>query len=1072
MSRPSTISWPPRRCPICGGLSGERLPGRADLVECQSCHVIWNLFAASRNPDSRVSSDWNTVEALWQVAWIAALEPQAKTVLDVSPASSQFTDMLSLNGWKVSTCQLSNDGAVQEDRSKRFHVVTAWDLLGRVEDPVGFVRDAIDHLVPGGCLVFSVPGHPDVWDGSPHDRDTTDLLVFADASDLSQLLSLATKLPKVVFDAGAHTSDPLVLAVVRHADRLGQHDDELARTLARHADGIRGDPLHPVIAARFGHPDDSEGDRDLSELPPALYEAAITFYVNGAADAARRLGDAPALAPDWDRIARRHLSALAGIAITEAATGNSLGMVAERGHAAPSQALSAEAQLEEIRSSLLWMVLAPIAWRVRRLLPRFVVTRLFPMLKRWGREEGGHRLRVLWAHLSARIGRRVRLVGRRLVPAPMWLRLRNWTEPRLPLVIQAPWPGSVPLVSVIIPCYNYGQYLLDAVESVDRQSLSNIEIIIVDDGSTDGPTLTQIEQLADARPDLTIIRQENRGLPAARNCGIGVARGRYICCLDADDRLDPTYLEKTAAILESRPDMALAYSWARLFEDEDGVWQTEPFNPQKLLTYNFLPVAALFRRDAWVAVGGYDESLRIGYEDWDFWLRLAGAGINGFLIPEPLFWHRRHGRTMTHRARSQHARLASTLRSRHSDAIARRPRSTWVEVEPAQAFVHLKSREKRSGRLLCLLPWVQVGGAEAVVLDALRTLQQDGNWEVSVATTEPSENKFLKQFRLLTPYVYVLPDMLPQHLFGPFLTAFLARNATDVVLISHSTLAYGHVQEWKTHFPATCIIDILHNDLAAGFSTMSTSGDAWIDGHIAVHQGIQENLGRLGIPTAKVHVIRNGVSAETFYPEPARGLAWLRRERLSDSRPHIAFVGRLSPEKHPELFVRASASLRSLGAEWLLAGDGPLRQAVIDLWRSLNRPCVLLGERNDVADLLRASDLLVLTSKGEGLPLVVLEALLTGVPVVAPDLPGLSTIIDQGVTGYLVPRDRDNDLVTTVQNLLRDPASLTALKRSCLAAVSHNRSRFSSEAMGQGYVQVIRDILTHSRAAALDSLRA
>src|SRR5262245_10979391 len=99
-------------------------------------------------------------------------------------------------------------------------------------------------------------------------------------------------------------------------------------------------------------------------------------------------------------------------------------------------------------------------------------------------------------------------------------------------------------VSVVIPCFNLGRYLGEAVESVRRQSRKPAELIIVDDGSTDAETLNLFERLA--REGVTILRQANQGAPAARNYGIRNASGPYILCLDADDVLEPAFLEETA----------------------------------------------------------------------------------------------------------------------------------------------------------------------------------------------------------------------------------------------------------------------------------------------------------------------------------------------------------------------------------------------------------------------------------------------------------------------------------------------------------------------------------------------
>ncbi len=225
-----------------------------------------------------------------------------------------------------------------------------------------------------------------------------------------------------------------------------------------------------------------------------------------------------------------------------------------------------------------------------------------------------------------------------------------------------------PLVSVIIPCYNYGAYLWEAIQSIQAQTLKSVEIIIVDDESTDPHTRNILNDIERNHPDLLVIRQSNRGVAAARNLGIRYAHGKYICCLDADDRLLPTYLEKAVMVLESDPSIGFVYGWVRMFGAEEGFWQVPPFDFFQVLNtrYNYVPTTAVFRRCAWQQVGGYDETFRQGYEDWEFWLRLTRKGWRGFLIPEVFMEYRQHtGTSLNKRAMQKHQMLIQQIRRKH-----------------------------------------------------------------------------------------------------------------------------------------------------------------------------------------------------------------------------------------------------------------------------------------------------------------------------------------------------------------------------------------------------------------------
>lgn len=195
---------------------------------------------------------------------------------------------------------------------------------------------------------------------------------------------------------------------------------------------------------------------------------------------------------------------------------------------------------------------------------------------------------------------------------------------------------------MIIPCYNYGQYLSEAVQSVLDQTLQDFEIVVVDDGSTDEQTKQIISQLNN--PKIRVIRQENKGLSAARNAGIKEAKGEFIVPLDADDKLDPTYLEKCLWVFEHNAQAGWVYTATQTFGDYDYVW-LEEFDFQRFLERNLIPATAMYRKKDWEIVGGYDESF-IAYEDWEFWMKFLTQDLCPVFLPEPLFLYRKHHPSM------------------------------------------------------------------------------------------------------------------------------------------------------------------------------------------------------------------------------------------------------------------------------------------------------------------------------------------------------------------------------------------------------------------------------------------
>lgn len=223
-----------------------------------------------------------------------------------------------------------------------------------------------------------------------------------------------------------------------------------------------------------------------------------------------------------------------------------------------------------------------------------------------------------------------------------------------------------PTVAVIIPCYNYGKYLEEAVDSALASTYPNIEIIIVDDGSTDQYTIEVLKVMKD-KPKTKVIHRVNGGLSAARNTGITAANTKYILPLDADDLIDSTFIEKGVQILEQASHIAFVYPLVKLFGEVEGIWQTLPFNFHYLKFRNYIPATIIMRRKAWEDVSGYDERMRDGYEDWEFILRLGKRRLSGQHINEVLFFYRKHKGSMLEGSKKKEKELKQRIRELHPD---------------------------------------------------------------------------------------------------------------------------------------------------------------------------------------------------------------------------------------------------------------------------------------------------------------------------------------------------------------------------------------------------------------------
>lgn len=646
-----------------------------------------------------------------------------------------------------------------------------------------------------------------------------------------------------------------------------------------------------------------------------------------------------------------------------------------------------------------------------------------------------------------------------------------------------PLAASEPMISVVIPCFNYGRFVEKAIDSVLAQTLEDVEVIVVDGGSTDGTTRELLSRLE--RPRTRIFLREGRHFVGSnRNFGLALAAGRYACCLDADDTLAPTYLEKAVYLLESYGydcvSTAIRFTGAR----EGTVGILEFPDLAAMMQGNHMHTCAVFRRVLWERTGGFhDTGIGAAHvaEDWDFWIRLAAEGARLRNISgEALFNYRIHEggslsstgvRSIADQRKAILARNAKML-VRNRIVVSRQQAARVLRAaSPGGALTRPMQAASVAGKQPCLLialPFLLVGGAERLLSTVAGCFVKEG-WRVVVITTDqqdPVHGDSLNWFTAHTPEVYRLPDFLQPSEWNGFVDYLLDTRRPDCLLLAGSRYVYERLGALRERCPSMAVVDLLFNTV--GHVESHLEFRRHLTHALAESEEVAQWLRSVGWASDQVRRVPSGVDTEQYRPR-SRDSALVAALKISDDDLVVGFSGRMSHEKAPDVFldiVRACAGEPRI--RFLMTGAGPLAESVEREAGTFDGQILTyLGKVDDVEAVMSLYDLLVLPSRFDGRPLVVMEALAMGVPVIASRVGGLPELVEDGVTGGLcVPADAAEFAARLVE-LARDRERLAAMKR---AARESAVRRLGIVPMFEGYRDALLDAIRIHRAEAAQTV--
>lgn len=364
---------------------------------------------------------------------------------------------------------------------------------------------------------------------------------------------------------------------------------------------------------------------------------------------------------------------------------------------------------------------------------------------------------------------------------------------------------SEPLVSIITTYYNLGNIIRETAISIQKQTFKNIEWIVVDDGSKD------ISPLKDLKKDFDfnmVVLKQNVGLPGARNAGIENSKGKYYVFLDADDLIEPTFIEKCVWFLETHPSFSFVNTYSVAFENNRYLHLlTHQRNSQELIKKNLFPVTSMIRASVMKEVDNFDASLRIGMEDWDLILKLHEKGHCGYTIEEVHFWYRIHKDLrwkQDEKGSDLKAKFLLKLKERYPLVFEKGiPKCLEIEETIPSSIENTLIPSKTS--VLVMLNNLNVNAENQYHLEMIEQMSALDYHFIVLSTSKTTERSIEPLILKSTVDVFDLTKFLHgNHEY--FIEYIIKSRKVQKIIVSHSEMGYKTLQR----YPNLSKIEIIH----------------------------------------------------------------------------------------------------------------------------------------------------------------------------------------------------------------------------------------------------------------------
>jgi len=599
-------------------------------------------------------------------------------------------------------------------------------------------------------------------------------------------------------------------------------------------------------------------------------------------------------------------------------------------------------------------------------------------------------------------------------------------------------PEAVPQATIITPFFNTGAVFHETARCVLRQSFQQFEWLIVNDGSDNPDALALIDEYRGRDARIRVIDlPRNEGVCAARNAGFEHASTPVCLQLDSDDLIEPTKLEKSLWFLESHPEFGFVNGWTVGFGDHEYLWTRGFHERDAFLAENLATITVAIRRELHGEVGGYDRELRGGLEDWDFWLKCAAHGAWGATIPEYLDWYRR---------RPEEDRDWENMKApAWREDFQQRARGRYphifngsfpnVQAKPPEPYEFTDASPPLSNplagkkpRLLMIVPWLRMGGADKFNRDLVEQLTKRG-WEITLAATLGDEHAWMPDFCRFTPDVFALPSFLKPVDYPRFLRYLIESRGVDVVMVTNSEVGYLLLPYLRSVCPKPAYVDYCHMEeeywRSGGYPRFGVGYQDLLDLNIVASEHLKRWMIGRGAQPERIEVATINVDADYWTPNELARREVRRLHAIAGETPVILYAGRLCEQKQPRVFASVMLELarRNVECVTLVAGDGPDRAWLEEFieGRKLKRRVRLLGAvpSEQMHDLLSAADIFFLPSLWEGIALSIYEAMAMRLAVVGAVVGGQRELVTEEC-GVLLPRGAHDEETARYADALTD----------------------------------------------------